>query len=209
MGFCVLNNAAVTARYLKRVYGLQRILICDFDVHHGNGTQDIFYKSDQVMVVSLHQRDIFPFSGRIEELGRGRGAGYNVNVPVHPHFGDEEYTFLLGRLVGALAEQYMPQIIIVSAGFDGHAADPISKTQLSTSWFAKATHLLRQFARDACDGRLLFILEGGYNPVSLEDSILACLDSLAEPKVEKVGIMSSPRAERILAKHPAQSFWRF
>jgi acetoin utilization deacetylase AcuC-like enzyme len=209
MGFCVLNNAAVTARYLQRIYGLERILICDFDAHHGNGTQEIFYESDQVLVVSLHQRNMFPFSGRAEELGRGRGVGYNVNVPVHAQFGDPEYTFLLGRLVGALAEQFMPQIILVSAGFDGHADDAISKIQLSTGWFAKATHLLKQFARDACAGRLLFILEGGYYPVSLENCVLACLDSLADPEIEKVGIVASPRAERILADHPARTFWSF
>ena len=194
MGFCVLNNAAVTAAYLRRVHGLTRILICDFDVHHGNGTQEIFYDSDQVLVVSLHQKNIFPFSGKIEELGRGSGIGYNINVPVYSQFGDLEYTYLLGQLVNAVVEQFMPQIILVSAGYDGHADDPISKTLLSTEWFGRATHMFKQFARDVCENRLLFILEGGYNATALEAGVLASLESLLDPSTPESA--SRPRSGR-------------
>ena len=207
MGFCVLNNVAVTAAYLRRVHGLTRILICDFDVHHGNGTQEIFYDSDQVLVVSLHQKNIFPFSGKIEELGRGAGIGYNINVPVYSQFGDLEYTYLLGQLVNAVVEQFMPQIILVSAGYDGHADDPISKTLLSTEWFGRATHMFKQFARDVCENRLLFILEGGYNATALEAGVLASLDSLLDPSIPRIGIPAAERAQRILADHPARAFW--
>jgi len=207
MGFCVLNNAAITAAYLQRVYGLSRILICDFDVHHGNGTQEIFYDSDRVLVISLHQNDLFPFSGKTHELGRDQGVGYNINVPVYPQFGDPEYTYLLGQLVSAVVEQFLPQIIIVSAGYDGHADDPISKTLLTTEWFNRATHMFKQFARDVCDDRLLFILEGGYNPVALEAGVLATLDSLLDPHMHRIGIVAAERAQRILIDHPAHSFW--
>lgn len=207
MGFCVLNSAAITAAYLERVYGLTRILICDIDVHHGNGTQEIFYDSNRVLVASLHQNDIFPFSGKTDELGRDLGLGYNVNVPVYPQFGDSEYTYLMGQLINTLVEQFLPQIIIVSAGYDGHADDPISKTLLTTRWFARATHMFRQFARDACRNRLLFILEGGYNPVALEAGVLASLESLLDPNIPRIGIAAAERAQRILAHHPARTFW--
>ena len=116
MGFCVFNNVSITAEYLRKQYGLNRILIIDFDAHHGNGTQEAFYDTDEVMVMSLHQRDIFPFSGDASELGAEKGLGYTINVPVYSQFGDAEYTFLLGRLLQVVAEQYLPQIILVSAG---------------------------------------------------------------------------------------------
>lgn len=207
MGFCVLNNVGITARYLQRRYQLNRILIVDFDVHHGNGTQEIFYEADQVMFVSVHQRDLFPNTGEESEVGRGPGVGYNFNVPVHAQFGDQEYTYLLGKLLQGVVEQYLPQIILVSAGYDGHRDDPISSTLLSTRWFATVATMLKQYAAESCEGRLLFILEGGYNPQSLEASVLATLDSLLAPEAPRVGVMYSGRAERLLQQHPLKSRW--
>ena len=169
MGFCILNNAAITAAYLQKQYGLSRILLFDFDIHHGNGSQEAFYTSDQVLVFSIHQHNLFPFQGNPDELGKEQGKGYTVNVPVFPQFGDQEYTNICGRLLGALVEQYLPQFILVSAGFDGHADDSISDTLLTSSWFATISHMLKSYARSCCDGRLLYILEGGYNPTALEE----------------------------------------
>jgi acetoin utilization deacetylase AcuC-like enzyme len=209
MGFCVVNNAAVTATWLREHYGFTRILIFDYDVHHGNGTQEIFYNRGDVMVVSFHQNDLFPFSGRAEELGEAKGRGYNLNVPVFPQFGDGEYTYLAGTVLRAVVEQYLPQIILVSAGFDGHRDDPISKTELSSAWFGTITTLLRQLADEICDGRLLMLLEGGYNPLSLEDAILAVLESLTAETSQRVGILHSQRAAKLIAAHPAKSFWTF
>ena len=117
MGFCVLNNIAIVAARLRRAYGLRRILIFDFDVHHCNGTQEVFYNTADVLVCSFHQQDLFPFSGHPWEIGEGQGLGYTVNVPVFSQYGDAEYTFLAGRVLQSLVEQYMPQIILVSAGF--------------------------------------------------------------------------------------------
>jgi len=207
MGFCILNNAAITARYLQRRYQLGRILILDFDIHHGNGTQEVFYDSEQVLFVSLHQRGLFPFSGAPEEMGVEEGLGYTINIPVFSQFGDAEYTFLLGRLLPNLVEQYLPQIILVSAGYDGHAEDSISATLLTSGWFHTVTTLIKQCARETCDGRVLFILEGGYNKQSLEESVLATIDSLLQAEVGRVGVYHSDRAAALLNSHPLKQFW--
>jgi len=207
MGFCVLNNVAITAAYLRKVYGLTRILIFDFDIHHGNGTQEIFYDSDQVLAVSFHQRNLFPFTGKVSEIGRDRGVGYNINVPVFSQFGDQEYTYLAGQVLGALAEQYLPQIILVSAGYDGHAEDTISDTLLTSKWFGSVTSMLKKAARDACDNRLLFVLEGGYNPLALEDSVLTTINTLMRKDIPCVGIPFSKRADLLISEHPFRTFW--
>lgn len=207
MGFCVFNNVSIVAEYLRKQYGLHRILIIDFDAHHGNGTQDAFYETDEVLVMSLHQKDIFPFSGKAIETGAGKGLGYNINIPVFTQFGDQEYTFLLGRLLQVVTEQYLPQIILVSAGYDGHEDDTMSGTTLSTEWFGKATTLIQQAADEVCDGRLLMVLEGGYNPLSLEASVLETLDSLFNKRQGKVGVLHSERANNVLIDHPMKSSW--
>jgi acetoin utilization deacetylase AcuC-like enzyme len=182
-------------------------LILDFDIHHGNGTQEAFYDSREVLFLSLHQSNLFPYTGCIDELGLGDGRGYTINVPVYPQFGDLEYTCLLGHLLQTLTEQYQPQIILVSAGFDGHRDETISSTLLSSEWFGTAARLLRQCACEVCDGRLLFILEGGYNPVSLEQSLLATIDSLISSGNSQIGIFPARRAEKLLFTHPLQEFW--
>ena len=208
MGFCVLNNVAIVARYLQKEYGLSRILLLDFDVHHGNGTQEIFYESPEVLFISLHQRGLFPYSGEERETGRDEGDGYTINLPMHSHCGDREYTYLLGKVLHSVVEQYMPQIILVSAGYDGHRDDSISAMQLSTGWFGTVTSMLRQHADDCCDGRLLMVLEGGYNPLSLEQSVLASLDALAAPSAGgRIGIARAERVEPLLAGHPLREFW--
>ncbi len=207
MGFCILNNIALTAKYLQQKHGLNRILIVDFDAHHGNGTQDVFYETDEVMVLSLHQKGLFPFSGEPHEVGKEKGTGYTINVPVFSQFGDVEYTFLMGRLLQSVVEQYLPQFILVSAGYDAHVDDTISATMLSTNWYASVTSMLKQYAADACDSRLMYVLEGGYNPVSLEESVLASLDAMCASEGGRVGVMHSARAEKILIDHPLHDFW--
>ena len=207
MGFCILNNIAITAKYLQDHFQMDRILIVDFDIHHGNGTQEAFYDTNKVLFISIHQKNIFPFSGGEDEIGSGEGRGYNINIPVHSHFGDEEYTFLLGKLLHNITEQYMPQIILISAGYDGHAEESISSALLSTQWFHTITTMIKQVARDICNDRLLYILEGGYNPVSLEKSVLATIDSLLKPNGPRVGVMYSERADVLLKDHPLNQFW--
>ena len=207
MGFCVFNNISITAQYLRRKYHLNRILILDFDAHHGNGTQEVFYDTDEVLVVSVHQRGIFPFTGEMTEVGIGKGEGYTINIPVFPQFGDVEYTFLLGRILQSVVEQYLPQIILVSAGYDGHKDETISGTLLSTEWYGLITAMLKQYAHDACGDRLLMVLEGGYNPVSLEASVLATFESLLTPRQDKIGIFFSDRANQLIKDHPMRNYW--
>ncbi len=207
MGFCILNNVAVTAEYLRRRYQLNRILILDFDAHHGNGTQEVFYDSDEVLVISVHQRDIFPFSGKAGETGSGKGEGYTINLPVFAQFGDAEYTFLLGRILQSVVEQYLPQILLISAGYDGHRDETISGTTLSTEWFGLITAMLKQYAREICGGRLLMVLEGGYNPLSLGASVVATIDSLLTARRDKIGIFFSERANQLLKDHPLHNRW--
>ncbi|WP_163338635.1 histone deacetylase [Desulfopila sp. IMCC35008] len=207
MGFCVLNNVGIAAQYLRDFYQLSRILVLDFDVHHGNGTQELFYETGEVLFVSVHERDIFPNTGASSEVGRDAGEGYTINVPTPSHFGDDEYTFLVGKIMQGVVEQYMPQVILVSAGYDGHADDPISATMLSTRWFGTVTTMLKQYAAESCNNRLIFILEGGYNQESLQASVLASLDSLMAPAAGRVGVMHSERASRILRDHPLKKRW--
>jgi len=198
---------ALTAQYLINHYQLSRILIIDFDVHHGNGTQEAFLDTEKVLFLSIHQNNIFPFSGLASETGTEKGKGYNINIPVPSHFSDEEYVYLLGKLLQSVAEQYLPEIILVSAGYDGHEEDTISSTMLTTKGFYTLTTQLKQCAQDLCDGRLLFILEGGYNPVSLGKSIIATLDSMVHAACSRVGVLPSPRAGAILKDHPLNAFW--
>ncbi len=207
MGFCIFNNIALTAEYLRRTFGLKRILIVDFDVHHANGTQEIFYETDEVMVLSIHQQGIFPFSGEAEETGSSAGTGFTINLPVHAQFGDSEYTSILGRTLQGIVEQYIPQFILVSAGYDAHRDETISGTELSTQWYATISHILRRHAAESCRNRLLFVLEGGYNPIILEKSIFATIDALLQDTFDRPGILPVPRAEKILDGHPFRKYW--
>lgn len=207
MGFCILNNIGITAEYLLNHYGLKRILILDFDAHHGNGTQEMFYESSEVLVISLHQNGLFPYTGDANEIGREDGEGFNINVPVYSQFGDQEYTYLIGRLLQGVVEQFLPQIILVSAGYDGHKDEHISSTLLTTDWFGTITTMLKQYARDVCENRLMFILEGGYNPCSLEKCVAATLSSLKAPDVPKIGVLEAERATHLLKNHLLQKYW--
>ncbi len=207
MGFCIFNNIALTAKYLHERYDLQRILIVDFDVHHANGTQEVFYDNKEVLVLSIHQQGLFPFSGAAEEVGEKEGKGYTINIPVHPQFGNSEYTAILGKTLQGVIEQFMPQFILVSAGFDAHIDDSISATAITSDWFATITHILRRHAAESCNNKLLYILEGGYNPESLEQSLFSTIEALLQTKMERPGILSVARAEKILAGHPLRDYW--
>lgn len=197
MGFCIFNNIAIVANYLLKKHHLNRILILDFDVHHGNGTQDVFYNSDQVLVVSIHQNSIFPFTGEVKEFGSSNGRGYNVNIPVYPQYGDQEYTYIFGKIIHQIIEQFLPQFILVSAGYDGHRDDSISEIKLSTNWYADITKMIKYFAKEHCEDRLLYLLEGGYNISSLEESVLATLKELIKDDACRPAVPFSQKAEKL------------
>lgn len=207
MGFCILNNIAITAKYLQRKYGLTRILILDFDVHHGNGTESIFRDTNEILFVSVHQDKSFPFTGNATDWGEGEGEGYTINLPVPQQFGDKEYTYLMGKVLGAVVEQYMPQIILVSAGFDAHKDETVSKTLITTKWYANITRMLKHYAAEYCDGKLMYILEGGYNPLALEGCLLAAIDSLSVPSDGMPGVVYSERAAKVLDGHILHKKW--
>jgi acetoin utilization deacetylase AcuC-like enzyme len=164
LGFCIFNNVAIAAEHLLRKFKLRRILVLDIDAHHGNGTQEAFYGADKVLYISLHEdpRD-FPGTGFTDEIGEGEGRGYNVNMPLPFHTDDQMYLRAVREIVVPIASQYKPQFILVSAGFDGHHSDPVGSLSLSALCYGKVYATIVDLASGTCNGRLVSVLEGGYN----------------------------------------------
>ena len=178
MGFCLFNNVAVAARHLLASRGLKRVMIIDFDVHHGNGTQDEFYRDREVLYLSTHEYPFYPGSGATTEIGEGAGSGFTVNIPLPSSCRDEEYLQAFEEIVTPVAKRFRPQFILVSAGYDAHWADSISMMQVSTTGFAKMSRIIKGLADELCGGRLAFVLEGGYHVEALATSVRATFDIL-------------------------------
>jgi acetoin utilization deacetylase AcuC-like enzyme len=177
-GFCLFNNIAIAASYALAKYKLERILIIDFDVHHGNGTQEAFYANPRVMYISTHEYPFYPGTGELNETGSGEGRGTNLNIPMPAGCGDEEYLEVFEQLIIPAARRFAPQLILVSAGYDGHWADPLAMMQLSVGGFAKIAGIIRGLADELCGRRLALTLEGGYNLEVLAASVKATFDVL-------------------------------
>ena len=175
MGFCIFNNVAIAARDAISKHTLERVLIVDFDVHHGNGTQDAFYSESSVLYFSTHQYPFYPGSGGVDEVGSGEGEGYTVNVPMPGGCGDAEYMRAFEEVLVPVAKRYKPQFILVSAGYDAHWADSISSMQVTTTGYAKMTAILKSLADELCGSKLVFALEGGYNVEALAESVDATI----------------------------------
>jgi acetoin utilization deacetylase AcuC-like enzyme len=169
-GFCLFNNVAVAAEHLLRKRGLGRVLIADWDVHHGNGTQNAFYSRSDVLFFSTHQSPFYPGSGRADEIGAAEGRGYTVNVPLSAGKTDGEYLFIYRNILGPIVRAFRPEFILVSAGFDIFHGDPLGRMNVSFEGFAGLASEMMQLAEEACGGRLLLVLEGGYH---LEGQALA------------------------------------
>lgn len=180
MGFCLFNNVAVAARYLQKQHGLERIAIVDWDVHHGNGTQRAFYEDPSVFFFSTHQFPYYPGTGRADERGAGRGEGYTLNVPLQAGKGDKEYLDIFNRVLRPALQNYRPEAIIISAGFDAHQDDPLAGMNLSTQGYAALTRVVKEIAGEHAQGRLLSCLEGGYNLEALAASVETHLRVLLE-----------------------------
>ncbi|HEY6542349.1 MAG TPA: class II histone deacetylase [Ktedonobacteraceae bacterium] len=164
MGFCIFNNAVIAAHNARQAFGLERVMIVDWDVHHGNGTQDAFYADPGVLFVSLHQHNWYPkLSGELEQVGSGAGAGYTVNIPLPAGTGDRGYRAAFEQLVIPIGLQYRPQLIIISAGQDANWLDPLAGQMVTMSGFRGISQLVLDLADDVCDGRLLMLQEGGYS----------------------------------------------
>jgi len=179
MGFCLFNNIAVGAEYLRRRYGLERILIVDWDVHHGNGTQHMFEADPGVLFVSTHQYPFYPGTGALDEVGRRDGEGYTVNLAFPAGFGDAEYREAFTHIITPIAQQYAPQFVLISAGFDAHARDPLGGMAVTASGFGAMAHALLGVAQGSAAGRCAAILEGGYDLMAIRDSAQRVLDELA------------------------------
>ncbi|MEJ5197453.1 MAG: histone deacetylase [Anaerolineae bacterium] len=163
MGFCLFNNVAVAARAALDECGVKRILIVDWDVHHGNGTQDIFYHTDAVLFFSTHQYPYYPGTGGLHEIGAGAGLGYTVNVPLPAGVGDEGFRRIYAEILTPLAERFQPELILVSAGYDAHWDDPLAGLRLSLDGYYRLAQMVVGLAERLCAGRLVVTLEGGYN----------------------------------------------
>ncbi|MCB2178739.1 histone deacetylase [bacterium] len=163
MGFCLLNNIALAAEQLLQSHGASRIAIIDIDVHHGNGTQDIFYNRPEVFFCSIHQYPLFPMTGLAKETGAGAGKGTNLNIPFPPYAGDAARQAVLDRVLLPLLEDFRPEIILVSAGFDAHWRDPLGHQVATVDGYASLIAQLAAFADRVCQGRIALFLEGGYD----------------------------------------------
>lgn len=178
MGFCLFNNVAVAAQYALERHGLERVMIIDYDVHHGNGTQDIFYEDPRVLYFSIHQSPFYPGTGLSDELGEGAGLGTTINVPLPATTGFHTYDAVFRQVMAHAADRFDPQLILVSAGFDAHWNDPLGEMNISTAGFAKLNQFIIELAGRLCNGRLVMVLEGGYDLDAVAGCVATCVNLL-------------------------------
>lgn len=181
MGFCLFNSVAIAARYAQRCYKeIERVLVVDWDVHHGNGTQGIFYDDPSVFFFSMHQYPWYPGSGAKGETGLGRGRGTSLNVPVRAETPASEYRPMFEAALGEIRERFAPDLVMISAGFDAHKSDPLGQLLLEDADFVHLTNVVKEFAHETCGGRIVSCLEGGYNLETLGGTVRAHVAALGE-----------------------------
>jgi acetoin utilization deacetylase AcuC-like enzyme len=178
MGFCLINNVAVAARYAQEKFGVRKVAIIDWDVHHGNGTQEIFYEDPSVLYISTHQFPFYPGTGSRGERGAGKGEGYTLNIPMFAGAGEEEYLFAFQTEILPALSMFQPELILISAGFDAHEKDPLAHINLTEDTFARMTSMVREPASKYCGGKLVSVLEGGYDLQALPRSVEAHIREL-------------------------------
>lgn len=198
LGFCIFNNTVLAAQYARRVYGVKRIMIVDWDVHHGNGTQDAFYDDPDVLFVSLHQQNWFPkLSGELEQVGTGDGVGYTVNIPLPPGTGDRGYRAAFEQLVLPIGAQFRPQCIIVTAGQDASWLDPLAQMMMTMDGYRQMSRLMVELAEEVCEGRLVMLQAGGYSAPYVPYCTVAAVEPLVGVDLGIVDLYAgSPELER-------------
>ena len=180
MGFCIFNNIAIGAACAVKRHKLEKAAIVDWDLHHGNGTQNAFYDTSHVLYISLHQSPYYPGTGSTFEIGEGGGKGYTLNIPMEAGSSDDEYRGAFSNLVIPALRDFQPEILFISAGFDAHRDDPLGDMNLTTGFFGEMTRLLKIIADEFCNGRLISVLEGGYNLQALRESVTLHIEELAK-----------------------------
>jgi acetoin utilization deacetylase AcuC-like enzyme len=211
MGFCLFNNAAVGAAH-GRTLGAGKVAIVDYDVHHGNGTQHIFASDPQVLYVSTHQFPYYPGTGAADQIGHGAGRGFTVNLPLEAGAVDEDYQTAFAEVVIPVLRQFAPDLLIVSAGFDAHERDPLGGMRVSTPAFGAMTAELKGIADECCGGRIVAVVEGGYDLSALAGSLDAAIDALnGAPAPWPASGIASPRGRDAVraAKAALGALWRF
>ncbi len=214
MGFCLFNNIALGAMYARQFLGLKRILIVDWDVHHGNGTQHSFENDPSVLFFSSHQHPFYPGTGLFTEAGRGKGEGFTVNIPLPKGYADAEFAALFEKLLRPMAMEFGPELILVSAGFDTHKSDPVGGMKMTSAGFAVLTRSLMKIADDCCSGKLVLSLEGGYNVKALAGSVKSVLKELSDITVSRVQETAARARSRKVnyalhrSMHVHRQFWK-
>jgi acetoin utilization deacetylase AcuC-like enzyme len=221
MGFCLFNNVAVAARWAMQELGMQRILIFDWDLHHGNGTQKSFYDTDKVLYISSHLYPYYPGTGAVIEMGNNVGAGHTLNIPLSGGEGDMEYARIVNELVVPVARTYQPELVLISCGFDIYAGDPLGSMRVTPAGFSWMTRQMLAVAEEVCNGKMLVTLEGGYNLTAMRDGSLAVLAelygqklncgypvNLSEEKAEEFAASSVACPALDQALQVAQSYWK-
>ncbi len=182
LGFCLFNNVAILARYLQQQHGMDKIAIVDWDVHHGNGTQHLFEEDPTVLYISTHQFPYYPGTGNYNEVGIGRGTGYTLNCPMAAGADDQDYTKVFNKQILPKLDEFKPECILISAGFDAHRSDPLGSINLSTEFFGWMTGQIMDKAEQHCNNRILSLLEGGYNLDALARCVGEHLQTLSKQK---------------------------
>ena len=201
MGFCIFNTISCAVRHAMHAHGMKRVCIFDFDVHHGNGTQDIFFEDKNVLYISSHQEGSFPGTGKAQETGRGEGVGATMNIPIPSGAGDEAARALFDRLVAPAIRRHDPEIIFVSAGYDAHWKDPQAALQFQSSTFYHLSKNLKELSEEmaTCRGRCVFVLEGGYDLNALGDSVVESLRGMcgleSKPLYDSNALYEEPMAK--------------
>ena len=200
MGFCLFNNVAIAAAHALEALGLERVLIADWDVHHGNGTQHAFEDRRDVLFFSTHQYPFYPGTGALGEAGVGAGEGFTVNVPLPAGTGDADYAAVFGDVLLPIADQYEPQLVLVSAGFDPHRDDPLGGMRVTEEGFARLCGAVKEIAGRHAQGRLVLLLEGGYDLPGLADSAAACARVLTGHAAPEAQPGPSPEGRTAIAR---------